>query len=1226
MRSKLSGIDALLIQHPRNIQQLIGDGAYHFRLNRLLGIIFGLLHPSSSLFNGRPIRKDRPAGRSSIRIPIGGWRVLCVLTILCATDTIAQSASNLRQRWIYPANDTIALDTLSIVPGSLQLFIDGTEADPQLYRTDPYKGLLIWPDAPDSALVRYRVMPLMLGKTHFHKDQALLTRPSGDHIDPFKYEIPRQESSLMDAHGLNRSGSISRGVLFGNNQDLSVNSTLNLELNGNLTDRIKVLASVTDNNIPIQAGGNTLELQDFDQVFIKLFEDDPKGTGTLWELIAGDFVLLRPRSHFLTYLKKTKGLSYNTNFGLGDKGKSMAGASVAISKGKFARQLVQGVEGVQGPYRLRGNAGETFIIVLSGTERVYIDGQLMVRGQENDYVIDYNTAELTFTARRMITKDRRITVEFQYSDKNYARSLVRVENITDLGKSTLRFNVFSEQDHKSQPLQQQLSDEDELALSEAGDDPLAAMVNGVDSLGWADDQVLYRRTDSLGFDPVYVYSTDPEVAIYRLTFTQIGAGAGDYVQQEFTPNGRVFRWVAPDTINGVLVHRGDHAPVRVLIPPRTQQLITLGLDHRFSLRTNGTVELALSNDDRNTFSSIDESDDQGFGIMTHVDHAIPVSQKDTSLQLIMAADVEAITQNFRFIERYRAVEFERNWNAIGVALDNDQLLSGATVGIRGKKVGQLTIGSSMFHVTERYKGARQEMNSDLRVGRWELIGTGSWLNTIDPVESSFLRHKAQTRYRFKPVTIGFRDEHERNLFSSDPTGLLIAPSYAFHDWEIFVQSPDTFRNKWMISGGQRKDHAFRDGKIVPSTLANSYSFTLDLARDPRNRLATTFTYRQLSIVDSTLTAQHPEDTYLARFDYDLTMLKGLAIFDAFYEFGSGLEQRREYIYLEVPAGQGLFIWNDYNGNGIKELNEFEIAPFGYEANYIRVFVPSDTYVRTFSNQLSASMDLRPAVLWGERKGFRGFVGKFSDLASIRIDRKTGVEDLLQALDPFNMQGADTTLSAYTSSARNTFYYDRTSRSWSVDHTWQNDQSRTLLVSGFESRSRAFNTVRLRWNTTRQWTLDIESESGRISSSSDILAGRTYSIDQQGLRPRLTWQPNTTFRAMASFRYTEKKNGAELGGEQALMQDLGTELRYNTAGKGSILVTANLVDITYDGEVNSSLGNEMLSGLRPGTNLTWSASIQRNLSNNLQVDLTYNGRRSEGLPIVHVGGAQVRAFF
>ena len=103
-------------------------------------------------------------------------------------------------------------------------------------------------------------------------------------------------------------------------------------------------------------------------------------------------------------------------------------------------------------------------------------------------------------------------------------------------------------------------------------------------------------------------------------------------------------------------------------------------------------------------------------------------------------------------------------------------------------------------------------------------------------------------------------------------------------------------------------------------------------------------------------------------------------------------------------------------------------------------------------------------------------------------------------------------------------------------------------------------------------------------------------------------------------------GTEFGGEKADSHDFGLEFRYNTAGKGSLQVTANWVEIRFEGAVNSALGNEMLSGLRPGTNGTWRVSLQRNLSGNLQVDLTYNGRRSEGAPVIHVGGAQVRAFF
>ncbi|MBP7451059.1 MAG: hypothetical protein KA817_13565, partial [Flavobacteriales bacterium] len=481
-------------------------------------------------------------------------------------------------KWLPVRSDTLVLDTLSLVPGSLNLFGEGLPIGTVQYELDPFNALLIWTSRPqvDSVLARYRAMPLAFGEVRRNKDPERLTTTGEDRRDPFRYEPARKVDDPFGMQGLNKTGSISRGVLFGNNQDLAVNSTLNLELSGRLTDRIQVLASITDNNIPIQAGGNTLELQDFDQVFIKLFEGE-EGKG--WSLIAGDFVLQRPKSHFLTYLKKTKGLSFETPVPYGSEVKARVGASVAISKGKFARNVIQGIEGVQGPYRLRGNDGGSIIIILSGTERVYINGEVLLRGQENDYVIDYNTAEITFTARRLITKDRRITVEFQYSDKNYARSLVRLDHTVELPHNTFRFNLFSEQDHRNQPLQQQLSDTERAVLRDAGDDPLAATVPGVDSTGYSNDQVLYWRADSLGYSPVYIYNTDPDSALWRVTFTQLGAGLGDYVQQEFTPNGRVFRWVAPDTINGLVVHRGDHAPVRVLVTPRSQQLITVGWDH-----------------------------------------------------------------------------------------------------------------------------------------------------------------------------------------------------------------------------------------------------------------------------------------------------------------------------------------------------------------------------------------------------------------------------------------------------------------------------------------------------------------------------------------------------------------------------------------------------------------------------------------------------------------------
>ena len=123
----------------------------------------------------------------------------------------------------------------------------------------------------------------------------------------------------------------------------------------------------------------------------------------------GDFeTRSSPDFYFLKYYKKAQGISALTNFKLGPKKESpllRISASGAIAKGKVARNTFLGTEGNQGPYRLKGTNNESFIIVLSGTERVFLNGELMVRGQQNDYTIDYNTAEITFTPKRLIIKD-----------------------------------------------------------------------------------------------------------------------------------------------------------------------------------------------------------------------------------------------------------------------------------------------------------------------------------------------------------------------------------------------------------------------------------------------------------------------------------------------------------------------------------------------------------------------------------------------------------------------------------------------------------------------------------------------------------------------------------------------------------------------------------------------------------------------------------------------------
>ena len=278
-------------------------------------------------------------------------------------------------------------------------------------------GWLRWEKKPSVAevVITYRKFPLSFSKVKMNKDPGKMTEQEFV-LNPFRYIPENNQQGIFDFGGLEYNGSLSRGLSFGNSQDVVLNSSFNLQLSGHITDEIEVLAAITDNNVPVQPEGNTQQLQEFDKVFIQVKKDDHK-------LIVGDYELGISKMHFMKFFKKSQGISYSGKADLpGNMGVMKPRASFAITKGKFSKNTLKVEEGNQGPYKLLGANNESFIIVLAGTERVFIDGKLMVRGSENDYVIDYNLGEVTFTPNVLVTKDLRISVEFEYSDKSYFRS------------------------------------------------------------------------------------------------------------------------------------------------------------------------------------------------------------------------------------------------------------------------------------------------------------------------------------------------------------------------------------------------------------------------------------------------------------------------------------------------------------------------------------------------------------------------------------------------------------------------------------------------------------------------------------------------------------------------------------------------------------------------------------------------------------------------------------
>ncbi len=1135
------------------------------------------------------------------------------------------SQANLRIKKIILTNDTIQLDTLSIIPNSFHT--NDFSVNDSIYTIDPIKSLLIFKPGKFTddlkfytLTVTYKVYPVNFNKTYAHKSQKNFSPDKVNNIDVFKYVGAPQGPDIFDTEGLNKTGSVSRGINFGNNQNLSVNSSLNLQLSGKIKDDVNILASISDDNIPIQPDGNTAQLQDFDQVFIKVYTQKTS-------LIAGDFWMKRPQGYFLNYNKRVQGIQLSQQVTSLKKFKYTFDVGGALSKGKFSRYVFQGVEGNQGPYRLKGAENEPFIIVLAGTEMVYIDGQLMQRGLENDYTIDYNTSEITFTPKRLITKDRRIIVEFQYSDKNYARSIVTSTHYFESQKSKIWFNIYSEQDSKNQPLQQTLDDDDKRIMAAVGDSTNDAISYSIDSIAFNSSQILYKKVDTLGYDSVFVYSVSPDSAFFKLQFSNVGTGNGNYISSTFTALGRTYKWVAPDTIAGFIVKKGNFEPVILLVTPKKRQMITAGWEYKPTKTTKLYVEAAFSDNEQNEFSKIQKANDDGYALKVGGEKIFKLKDTINPLELVTNVNAEMLTQTFNRIERFRPVEFERNWNVTNSMLSNDQLIADIGLTLRKKNYGSIGINGNTFQLKDNYAGYMSKLTGQYRRKGWNLNGTGSYLTTDGTRGTSFLRHNAQLSKTIKRFMVGFNDIHELNKFynqsNKDST---IAGSYQFYDWEAYAGTSDTLGNRFTLNYRQRTDWLNDSGKISKGALGQQYGATASFLKNPKNLIRLRAGYRTLKIIDSTLTSQKGDNTIVGRFEHDLRILKNFFTSSLFYEVSSGLELKKEFIYIEVPAGQGTYTWNDYNGNEIKELSEFEIAAFPDQATYIRAFTPTNTYVRTYNNQFSQNVSLNPAYLIKKKTGFKKFISKIVDQAFYRVERKTANDIPEQAFNPFRKEIADTSLQSMSSSLRNILFFNRSSSIFALDYTINENTSKSLLSNGFELRKLSTQEIKTRISIKRVITLTTLYKNGQKLSSSDFLNGRNYKINFYEIKPELAWQPGTNFRWSVNYSYLYKQNVLEGGGERTINNNYGTEIRFSTAEKGSILANFNYVLIDYNGESNTALSFEMLDALKNGKNYTWSTSWQQSLTKNLQLNLTYVGRKSENNKIIHTGGVQVRAFF
>ncbi|HYJ37706.1 MAG TPA: hypothetical protein VEV87_03785, partial [Chitinophagaceae bacterium] len=276
--------------------------------------------------------------------------IIVVCTVFCQVlrsqvPVLKKPSSNLRQKWIYTRQDRIQLDTLSIIPSTFSIVALSDSS----FSLDPVNAVLTWKQKPsvDSVFVVYRVFPTKLN--------AVARKFSYDSISNYFLVQPfvfnnnnlRPDERFFNFGNITYNGSFGRGISFGNTQDAVVTSNLNLQLSGYLADSIEIAAAITDNNIPIQPDGTTQQLNEFDRIFLQFKKNN-------WQLNLGDIDIRQNQNYFLNFYKRLQGASFDITQQFSKNSYNRTLVSGSVAKGKFTRNIFDGLEGNQGPYRLQG--------------------------------------------------------------------------------------------------------------------------------------------------------------------------------------------------------------------------------------------------------------------------------------------------------------------------------------------------------------------------------------------------------------------------------------------------------------------------------------------------------------------------------------------------------------------------------------------------------------------------------------------------------------------------------------------------------------------------------------------------------------------------------------------------------------------------------------------------------------------------------------------------------
>lgn len=1065
----------------------------------------------------------------------------------------------------------------------------------------------------EQVTVYYEVYPFTFPRTFQPIKPTQLDSAFFEDPDSLVGVLQGRDQQMMTASDLSQSGSLSRGIIVGSNQDFSLESGLNFELSGALTETINLNASLTDQSIPIQPDGTTQNLREFDRVFIQV---DAPNAG----LEMGDVDVSLEQSSFAKINRRLQGAtgSYYTENG------SYSGAASAV-RGTFKSMNFNGQDGVQGPYRLTGRNDEEFVIILAGTERVYINGQRVARGADNDYVIDYGLGEISFTNNLLIKDETRIVVEYEYIDRDFNQTLVAAEGGDEFfnGRLKIGATVIRQADGDDLLSQQALSESDIDRLQDAGDDLDDAVISGarVATEEERDRYVLYAEVDTtLNGENFTIYEHRPgsEDAIYRVQFSNVGEGEGSYRRVSSQVNGLLYEWVGPGL--------GSYAPFRQLPAPQKQQMAAI--NGRYALNENVELfgEWATSDFDANRFSDLDDDDNTDIAY----ESGIIVKNASSSIGQVNAKLSRRYSgERFRFFERTRDVEFDRRWN-IFRSQESKEALNEASLSIKPTELIEL---GGDFGLIDRdgFRGVRQGsfFSSDeekfLRVSYQQ-----DWVQSEDQrlaEDGSWFRHSGNISKELGGEEVSFTPflffEQENREQRSTETDSLNNLSEQFYDIGPGVR---VRFDKLELEAGvaYREERGILDNRFQDESDALEQRYSLSY--DPGNNFSTSnqIVLREKNITEAfEQTGNTNRQGLLIRSVTNYSSNTPFTDGELFYEANTRRQALLQETYIEVGPEIGQYVWNDVNGDGVQQLDEFFPEVSANEGTFIRQYIPSDELLPSIDLNVRLINTLQPFAVMGNEKWFSGI----SLRSRVDISENSTTQNLkdVYLLNLGSFRNDSTTVQGRMLWEKE---LDLLNEVQKADLRIGYTESRGLNQRSTESVQSYSNVAYFNseYNITERTRLLLEGQNSINNTESDRLQTRNYDIRSSSIKPGINSTINRSWNAGLEISYVRKEDRYPVEDVTANLFKISTSHRAYLWQRFQSNIRMELRKTTLNGS-SSSYGNyELTEGTGEGTNLIWSLTSNYRFNNLIRFSLNYDGRTVTDRPALHTVKLVMSAIF